>query len=208
MMRLSTRSFTRWLPAATLAAFLASACANPIAPDATASRGLDASKGELAKQEEHTVPLVGDLIGYSYAIAPATPCVAPRPNRTGIDLAGEMSHLGRTLIAMEHCNSSSSAVGTATLTSANGDEVWLSYTQDASGVTILDPPPLPIVVRFIVPFVVTGGTGRFSNARGEGSATCVRTSPVSTAGFPVHTPAYANYYECEFDGMISTVGQS
>jgi hypothetical protein len=150
------------------------------------------------------------MIGYSYNITPVPAgCVTPLNRRTGLDLAGTVSHLGQTSLAMEHCNSSAGpAAGGGTMIAANGDQVWLSYTVAAAGISVLKAPPLPVIVRFEAPFVVTGGTGRFTDATGSGTFVCIRTTPVSTADFPAHTPAYTNYYDCSLEGLISTVGSA
>lgn len=191
----STCSLIRSLPALAAAALAASGCGNPAGPD-----------DRFPHQVVSIVEIKGAVIGYSFGITPApVECAAPLTRRTGIQMAGEVSNMGWTVVAMEHCNSASDAIGTATLTAANGEQVWLTYTQAASGVTILKPSPLPVIVRFEVPFSVIGGTGRFASAGGDGVVVCVRTTPVSSASFPVHVPAYTNYYECSIDGLVSNV---
>lgn len=196
----SARSLTWSFPSLAVAALLASGCSDPTDPSLSLEAGKDGGTLVSLKAER--------LIGYSYNITPVpSECVTPLNRRTGLDLAGTVSHLGWASVAMEHCNSTAGpAAGGGTITAANGDQVWLSYTVAASGITLLKPPPLPVIVRFEAPFVVAGGTGRFAAAIGSGTFVCVRTTPVSTADFPAHTPAYSNYYDCSLDGVISTVG--
>jgi hypothetical protein len=179
-----------------MGALAAFGCANPVGPDA-----------RFQHKGVSIVEVKGAVIGYSFGITPApVECTAPLTRRTGIQMAGEVSNMGWTVVAMEHCNSASDAIGTGTLTAATGEQVRLAYTQDASGVTILKPPPLPMIVQFEVPFIVTGGTGRFASAGGDGVVVCVRTTPLSSAGFPAHVPAYTNHYECSVYGLVTNVG--
>lgn len=202
MIWLPTRSLTRSLPTLATAALLASGCGSPA----------DSVAG--ASERVTTVPIkVEALIGYSYNITPVPgECVAPMTRRTGLDLTAGASNQEWASVVAEHCNSAAGAALGAGRLIAGGrttvwdDEVWLSYTVATSGITVISTSPL--TVRFEAPFHVTGGSGRFTNASGEGTLTCVRTTPVSAATLPGHTPAYSNYYECSLDGMISTVGQS
>lgn len=55
--------------------------------------------------------------------------------------------------------------GRAVLTSANGDELHLSYEADGN------PPNLAGDTRVTGPFAITGGTGRFGGASGGGTLT-------------------------------------
>jgi len=194
------------LPALALTALLATACS-----DATQPTDDPSFRKDGVKMVPFNAPA---LEGYSYSlgfnVAPCT--VSPHRNRTGLDLWGDVSHMGRSAMSASHCNASSGVTigGIGTITGANGDEVWLTYTVPGSGITILspNPPSLPLVAQFLVPATIVGGTGRFANATGSATMTCVRTTPVSTAGFPVHVPAYTNHYACSMVGEISSVGSS
>jgi hypothetical protein len=202
---LSARSIPLTFPALAAVAVLASGCGNSV----------ESVAGNSDKVT--TVPItVEALIGYSYNITPVPgECVAPLTRRTGLDLSTGTSNQGWATVVAEHCNSAAgTAAGVATMTAAGtaadrdfaevlDDQVWLSYTVAASGITVVSSSPL--IVRFQAPFHVTGGTGRFTNAGGEGTLTCTRTTPITTTNLPAHTPAYSNYYECSLDGMISTV---
>lgn len=187
------------LPTLALALALAAACGDSTGPD----------PDSLAKKEAvKMVPFRGNLIGYTFAITPApAECVAPQNRRTGFEFVGNASHLGYTTVYAEHCNSSAGdAVGGGKMVAPNGDELHFTHTVPLAPIVILKPPPLPVVVQFDVLLVITGGTGRFTDATGSAKMVCVRTTPISNADYPPHTPAYNNFAECAFNGEISSVG--
>ncbi len=101
------------------------------------------------------------------------------------------THLGETTLLQNGCIEISQlaaggpflAVGEATLTAANGDEVTYLYDGFVHQFTLLAD----------VDVVITGGTGRFAGAQGEFSA----SSTGSSLEFPVVYP---------FSGTISSVG--
>jgi hypothetical protein len=74
--------------------------------------------------------------------------------------AGLATHLGRYSLSASHCPTpTQSKFGQMTLTAANGDQIWGTYTNDLSfeGGTV--------VVTGL--YIVTGGTGRFRQASGR-----------------------------------------
>lgn len=80
-------------------------------------------------------------------------------------MTGEVSHFGRTTYESSHCSTPDGQnllLGEATLTAANGDEVWLSYTAE-----LVSPFEIPGTLVYLVENVVVGGTGRFEGASGE-----------------------------------------
>jgi hypothetical protein len=87
--------------------------------------------------------------------------------RTESAAAGQSTHLGATLMTSRHCTPAGDAFGPGTmeLRSAQGDEVWLTYTGSA-------PFPIPGVTTVIeasIDFDIVGGTGRFADADGSGT---------------------------------------
>lgn len=88
--------------------------------------------------------------------------------RTESSAIGTSTHLGKTVMTAQHCTplGDDFGPGTMTLTSASGDEVWITYNGSApfpgEGVT---------VYQGRIVFKVVGGTGRFEGAVGSGTMT-------------------------------------
>jgi hypothetical protein len=88
---------------------------------------------------------------------------------------GHFTHLGLVSIEVTHCTwldspaSGHFGPGTATLTAANGDTLVLSQ----SGTFDVTVTPDGLVSDVDLDWYVIGGTGRFEDASGEGSATVV-----------------------------------
>ena len=103
--------------------------------------------------------------------------------KTRITGAGKATHLGNgTFVATSTVNFTTPPPfqlgGTATFTGANGDEFYTSFTGTATptGTGYLD---------IINVHTITGGTGRFQNAKGGFTG--------YTTAFPGHTEAYIDY---------------
>jgi hypothetical protein len=205
------RTGSRWLPALAAAATLAAGCSDTSTlPTATPA----ADRGSV-----RMVPIRGIIHGYSYPIVPNSDCSGSYAgwNETGLDLAGRVSHLGRTTWSSEHCNKTVSlsplivdaASLSATMTAANGDQVRFSYALGGPGTSTVAVGGPRKEVDFTLTVAFTGGSGRFAGARGTGTFTCDRTTPIAgDPPLPAHTPAYANVYACTLDGMISRVRSS
>ncbi|HEY5185866.1 MAG TPA: hypothetical protein VIM19_13385 [Actinomycetes bacterium] len=73
---------------------------------------------------------------------------------------GQATHLGRFTMSASHCPTpTQSTQGLMTLTAANGDEIYGSYTNDLAFVDG--------TVRVTGWLTITGGTGRFAHATGS-----------------------------------------
>lgn len=76
---------------------------------------------------------------------------------------GTATHMGRFTVQQAQCISTVTGAitnGEATLTAANGDQIFMTYT----GAIVGGNPQLPVAD---LTYVVVGGTGRFANAEGE-----------------------------------------
>lgn len=87
--------------------------------------------------------------------------------RTDSSAIGTSTHLGKTVVTMSHCTPSGEKFGPGrmVLTSARGDEVWITYSGSApysDGDT---------EIKGNIEFKIDGGTGRFEDAVGGGSMT-------------------------------------
>lgn len=117
------------------------------------------------------------------------------------EATGELTHMGKVKINGSQCVDptghfmSPLAIvdGLVTMTAANGDEVWYSA---AGG---LVPTPDPLVFAVDVDYSITGGTGRFRHAEGEGhvggSVTFLHFPPL-----PGDPPAQVHNV---YDGLIA-----
>jgi hypothetical protein len=111
---------------------------------------------------------MGMMSGEAIADYDSGACVSVTgaPWQTISSMTGNLTLFGRTEYYSTHCADPFTLAlvdGEATLVTANGDEVWLTYTADL--ITPFTPPP--VVLVYSVHNVVVGGTGRFENASGE-----------------------------------------
>jgi hypothetical protein len=72
-----------------------------------------------------------------------------------------------TAVFHVHLTGSGKADGLGTITAANGDLLYVQFTQEFDVPTLSD----------VGPFTVVGGTGRFANASGTGTIIATVTSP-------------------------------
>lgn len=112
-------------------------------------------------------PFKGSVAGeVAFNEVPVTVCPNYGGLRTESAALGTSTHLGRTVMAAQHCTplGDDFGPGTMTLNSASGDEVWITYSGSApfpgEGVT---------VYQGSLVFKTVGGTGRFADAVGGGS---------------------------------------
>lgn len=100
---------------------------------------------------------------------PAGPNWTWRYSQTG---TAWFSHLGRVTVEMTHCTAGQEGWfdhGTTTLTAADGDELWMTY----SGTFQLDAEINPTRSDVVLSWTITGGTGRFAGATGGGTGTAL-----------------------------------
>jgi hypothetical protein len=106
-------------------------------------------------------------------VIPPSDCPSGAFLRADIVGQGEIAHLGRTQVRFTHCSwlnvetgEGWSNVGETTLTAANGDTLTL-----AQHATFHMSPWPDFVISVVDTFdwTVTGGTGRFEHARGQGT---------------------------------------
>ena len=137
----------------TLIVVLAAACSQPLSP--TQSAPLVTTGQTMATTASGSaVPFEGRIEG-TYEGVGFPPVITVH-----LDASGEASHLGRfTLTSVHDVNFDTfEGQGTATLVAANGDSLFC----DTSGKASLLPPGFLIVETC----EITGGTGRFADARG------------------------------------------
>jgi hypothetical protein len=104
------------------------------------------------------VPFKGNLAGTATITPLGGPIVAVE-----LDATGTATHLGKFRLDAPHIvdQSTLTAVGTYTLTAANGD----TLTADLAGTARMVEPPNVIAITETA--TVTGGTGRFAGATGS-----------------------------------------
>ena len=89
---------------------------------------------------------------------------------------GTFAHLGRVWFEIDHCSLMTSPTsgmfsgGTITMTAANGDQLYMS--EEGSFVLVMGPEG-PVTSLIELTWEITGGTGRFSDAEGEGTSSPV-----------------------------------
>jgi hypothetical protein len=117
--------------------------------------------------DQSSRPFKGFVAGeVAFNPVPVTVCPNYGGLRTESSALGTSTHLGKTVMTAQHCTplGDDFGPGTMTLTSANGDEVWITYSGSApfpgEGVT---------VYQGSLVFKIVGGTGRFADAVGGGS---------------------------------------
>ncbi len=107
--------------------------------------------------------------------------------------SGHITHLGRTTVVVHQFVTAGELSGTIEFTAANGDELSQEFT---GGLTSFDPETLEFTSA--VDFIVSGGTGRFSDADGSGSGTGSGVFPNFPPG-----PNDAVTVDVNIDGRIS-----
>jgi hypothetical protein len=122
------------------------------------------------------VPFKGTLAGTATITPLGGPIVAVE-----IDATGTATYLGRFTLEAPHTvnQATLTAVGTYTLTAANGDTI----TADLAGTARMVEPPNVIAITETA--TVTGGTGRFADASGTIQVERVfnRATGVTTGSF-------------------------
>lgn len=89
---------------------------------------------------------------------------------------GRFAHLGRVWFEIDHCSmmtgptSGMFSGGTVTLTAANGDQLYLS---EEGTFELVVGPQGPVTSLVELTWEITGGTGRFTDAEGEGTSSPV-----------------------------------
>lgn len=158
------------LLAAALAATLAACGMPPSAPDLPS---LERAAAASARR-----PLVGSC-ELSFSPAPPSQPAPPPGVIRQIDVGTcQLSHLGRTAYAgvLEIDFANGTQRGTRTLTAANGDQLFLTAVGTSA-------PSGPGMRSIAATLTITGGTGRFANARGElhatGTANLITSTTVS-----------------------------
>jgi len=143
----------------TLALFLVIGCTHDAPTTYTAGTS-------ISSLEKRSVPFQATLRGGSPPPAPSSECGGLL--LTEITGSGVATHLGTFSATQRHCLNPATFTfsnGQLRYTAANGDELWGEYEGG------LAPTPDPIIVTITGEFEWTGGTGRFANATGGGSAT-------------------------------------
>ena len=153
-----------------------SACENSTAPENPVFTREDVSAGPgMTELSSTTVPIHGitqassgdqQIMGWCNEAAGVVRMAAPG--------TGTSTHGGRFEIQQTNCvDTASGAItgGTATLTTANGDEIHMVY----SGRVL--PGIVPQTLD--LDYVFIGGTGRFEHAEGELNAAVYYTSPTT-----------------------------
>jgi hypothetical protein len=164
----------------------------PTAPDAVStdhSVAAASSVGSLTAKDQGQVPFRARLSGTSDLTFLSSTEVLENFSGTG-----NATHLGSFIAEQEHkLNLLTGEVlqGIFTFTAANGDTVFGTYGGLGT--------PLPSgLVQFKGSFTIDGGTGRFSEATGEGDCSGV----IDPSGFPTSATA-----TLALDGTISSPGQ-
>lgn len=110
------------------------------------------------------------------------------PGRLKVEVAGtgQAAHLGQYSVARQHCiNLATFTIedGTFEQTAANGDRLWGTYTGSTEAVLEFAPDGSPLVIVIASPTRITGGTGRFAGAAGEGTTRGVFNLVTQTGHF-------------------------
>jgi hypothetical protein len=95
------------------------------------------------------------------------------PGKLKVDVqgSGQGTHTGRYTIVRHHCFVLATAAienGYFEQTAANGDKLWGTYAGSPAGVLEFDEDGNPVVIIINSPWTITGGTGRFADAKGAG----------------------------------------
>lgn len=180
----------------TAAILLFAGCAEEsiVSPEVASGENVvdDAAKALGRANGAVTVPFRASF--YSIGGAESDPSCGdfPRFSKNTQDGDGEATHLGRFSFHATFCQDIADVLddgqltegesvpywnGVATLTAANGDELWITV---AGAIVLSDHPDYD--VEFHDPFEFVGGTGRFEGASGNGV-----TDSYGVAGRVEHT---------------------
>ena len=88
--------------------------------------------------------------------------------------SGQGTFVGSYTIERTHCvDIATGAIfdGSFVQTASNGDQLWGTYTGSLAGILEVDQNGNPVVVLIESPYQITGGSGRFAGAEGEGMTT-------------------------------------
>lgn len=97
--------------------------------------------------------------------------------------AGTFAHLGRVWFEIDHCSMMTGPTsgvfggGQITITAANGDQLYLS---EEGTFELVMGPMGPVTSLIDLTWQITGGTGRFAGAQGEGTSMPVGDLATST----------------------------
>ncbi len=148
------------------------------------------------------VPFKADVaVRETLLVSDTSSCPALVGKTTG---QGHASHLGAVRLVAGDCVVPTPDGGFAffngafTFIAANGDKLTGTYA--TSGLVALLPTARPDVVMLSTPYVITGGTGRFSHATGEGTLSGTLRLGPSTGAAGVVGIAEGSY---QADGRIS-----
>ncbi|NND70323.1 MAG: hypothetical protein HKN43_01965 [Rhodothermales bacterium] len=146
----------------------------------------------IATNVVKTVPYKGEAVGWGTVNFHRTDCPVASLPVYG-EGEGKSTRLGRVEVTISHCSfffvdpSNPNFVdGLATLTAANGDELYIEYYGYVTGPT-----------TFYQEDTIVGGTGRFENA--TGGADVYGTVSPTAEGFD---------WSIKYDGQISSGGSS
>ena len=81
------------------------------------------------------------------------------PSHHHLDATGNATHLGRFTVTADWTLAPTGGVGTSTWTAANGDQFSTTFTRRGDF-------SVPLTATFTETHDITGGTGRFANAKG------------------------------------------
>jgi hypothetical protein len=121
-----------------------------------------------ASAKSKAVPFKGYLSG-EVVFTPDFTGQSPTGLWTDSSAAGNVSHLGKTLMTSRHPTPEFEDIdnGKMTLVAANGDEVSITYI----GFAPYPEPGVPGTIVVDIDFTVVDGTGRFADASGGGKMT-------------------------------------
>lgn len=91
-----------------------------------------------------------------------------------IEGSGQATHMGQYTISRQHCFNPALGQfqgGTFERTAADGDKIFGTYTGQFAAVVEVDDQGNPTVIVIKGTESITGGTGRFTNAEGQGDIT-------------------------------------
>jgi hypothetical protein len=135
----------------------AGACAgaSPTAPTSsvTTSSASQIGGGGVAAESKggSELPFKGTYQGLETVVTPS--------HHQLVDATGNATHLGRFTVTADWTLAPTGGVGTSTWTAANGDQFSTTFTRRGDF-------SVPLTATFTETHDITGGTGRFANAKG------------------------------------------